>query len=100
MRAVGVTQPDEVYNRGEVSFVAYSWENAAFTTDVTAKGSLNILVVIRLYEGTDAGSVRFLPGVQLRDVRQGAGGAPARDHAALPALVVRGGEGVRPPHAH
>jgi GDPmannose 4,6-dehydratase len=59
MRAVGAAQPDEVYNLGAVSFVAYSWENAALTTDVTAKGALNMLEAIRLYEGADAGRVRF-----------------------------------------
>ncbi len=59
IRAVGAAQPDEVYNLGAVSFVAYSWENAALTTDVTAKGALNMLEAIRLYEGADAGRVRF-----------------------------------------
>ncbi len=59
IRAVSVSQPEEVYNLGAVSFVAYSWENAALTTDVTAKGALNMLEAVRLYEGTDAGSVRF-----------------------------------------
>jgi GDPmannose 4,6-dehydratase len=59
MRAVGAARPDEVYNLGAVSFVAYSWENAALTTDVTAKGALNMLEAIRLYEGADAGKVRF-----------------------------------------
>ncbi|MEX1078676.1 MAG: GDP-mannose 4,6-dehydratase [Homoserinimonas sp.] len=59
IRAVGVARPDEAYNLGAVSFVAYSWENAALTTDVTAKGALNMLEAIRLYEGADAGRVRF-----------------------------------------
>jgi GDPmannose 4,6-dehydratase len=59
IRAVSVSQPNEVYNLGAVSFVAYSWENAALTTDVTAKGALNMLEAVRLYEGKDAGSVRF-----------------------------------------
>lgn len=59
IRAVGVAQPDEVYNLGAVSFVAYSWENAALTTDVTAKGALNVLEAIRLYEGRNTGTVRF-----------------------------------------
>ena len=40
----------------------------------------------------------LLPGVQLGDVRQGAGGAAARVDAAVAALAVRRGQGVRPLH--
>ena len=59
LRALNVSQPDEVYNLGAISFVAYSWENAHLTTDVTGKGVLNILEAIRLYAGDDASKVRF-----------------------------------------
>jgi len=59
MRALNTAQPDEVYNLGAISFVAYSWEQAALTTDVTAKGVLNILEAVRLYAGTDLSKVRF-----------------------------------------
>lgn len=59
LRALGAAQPDEVYNLGAISFVAYSWENAQVTTDVTGKGVLNILEAIRLHAGDDAGRVRF-----------------------------------------
>jgi GDPmannose 4,6-dehydratase len=59
MRALTTAQPDEVYNLGAISFVAYSWEQAALTTDVTAKGVLNILEAVRLYAGTDLSKVRF-----------------------------------------
>ncbi len=59
MRALNVAQPDEVYNLGAISFVAYSWENAHLTTDVTGKGVLNILEATRLYAGQDIGKVRF-----------------------------------------
>jgi GDPmannose 4,6-dehydratase len=59
MRAFEAAAPVEVYNLGAISFVAYSWENAHVTTEVTAKGVLNILEATRLYEGKDAGSVRF-----------------------------------------
>ena len=58
-RVLGVAQPDEVYNLGAISFVAYSWENASVTTDVTAKGVLNILEATRLYAGDDIGKVKF-----------------------------------------
>ena len=59
MRALDVSRPDEIYNLGAISFVAYSWENAALTTDVTAKGVLNILEATRLYAGDDPSKVRF-----------------------------------------
>ncbi len=58
-RVLGIAEPDEVYNLGAISFVAYSWENASVTTDVTAKGVLNILEATRLYAGDDIGRVRF-----------------------------------------
>jgi GDPmannose 4,6-dehydratase len=59
LRALNTSQPDEVYNLGAISFVAYSWEQASLTTDVTAKGVLNILEAIRLYAGSDLSGVRF-----------------------------------------
>ncbi|MEO6886037.1 MAG: GDP-mannose 4,6-dehydratase [Jatrophihabitantaceae bacterium] len=59
MRAFVSSQPDEVYNLGAISFVAYSWENAGLTSDVTGRGVLNILEATRLYAGTDIGKVRF-----------------------------------------
>ena len=58
-RVLGIAQPDEFYNLGAISFVAYSWENASVTTDVTAKGVLNILEATRLYAGDDIGKVKF-----------------------------------------
>jgi GDPmannose 4,6-dehydratase len=59
LRALRVAQPDEVYNLGAVSFVAYSWEQAALTTEVTATGVLNILEAIRLHAADDLSRVRF-----------------------------------------
>lgn len=50
MRAMKVAQPDEVYNLGAISFVAYSWENAHLTSDVTGKGVLNMLEAVRLHD--------------------------------------------------
>ena len=58
-RVLGIAQPDEIYNLGAISFVAYSWENASVTTDVTGKGVLNILEATRLHAGSDIGNVRF-----------------------------------------
>ena len=59
VRAFNEAQPDEVYNLGAISFVAYSWENASVTSDVTGKGVLNILEATRLYAGKDVDKVRF-----------------------------------------
>ncbi len=59
MRALGEARPKEVYNLGAISFVAYSWENAHLTCDVTGKGVLNMLEATRLYAGADLGKVRF-----------------------------------------
>jgi GDPmannose 4,6-dehydratase len=59
MRALETSTPTEVYNLGAISFVAYSWENAHVTTEVTGKGVLNILEATRLFCGSDPGAVRF-----------------------------------------
>ncbi len=59
MRAMRDTNPDEVYNLGAISFVAYSWENAFVTSDVTGMGVLNMLEAVRLHAGDDPSSVRF-----------------------------------------
>ena len=59
MRALEIAQPDEVYNLGAISFVAYSWDNAFLTADVTGKGVLSMLEAVRLYAGDKPGSVRY-----------------------------------------
>ena len=59
VRVLSIAQPDEVYNLGAVSFVAYSWENASLTSDVTGKGVLNIIEATRLYAGDDISRVKF-----------------------------------------
>ena len=59
IRAFSSAQPDEVYNLGAISFVAYSWENARLTSEVTGLGVLNMLEVARLYAGDDISKIRF-----------------------------------------
>jgi GDPmannose 4,6-dehydratase len=59
IRALNASQPDEFYNLGAISFVAYSWENASLTSDVTGKGVLNALEAVRIYAGEDIGKVKF-----------------------------------------
>jgi len=59
IRALAVAQPDEFYNLGAISFVAYSWENAALTTAVTGTGVLNALEAVRLHSDATGREVRF-----------------------------------------
>ena len=59
IRALNASKPDEFYNLGAISFVAYSWENASLTSDVTGKGVLNALEAVRIYAGEDVAKVRF-----------------------------------------
>ena len=58
MLAINTAEPDEVYNLGAISFVAYSWDNAQLTTDVTGKGVLNLLEATRLFR-PEPGAIRF-----------------------------------------
>lgn len=57
IRAMEVSQPDEVYNLAAVSHVGYSFKNPQLTADTTGKGVLNMLEAIRLTD-TD-NKVRF-----------------------------------------
>ena len=59
MRALSASEPDEFYNLGAISFVAYSWENAHLTTEVTGTGVLNALEAVRLYQLSTGREVRF-----------------------------------------
>jgi GDPmannose 4,6-dehydratase len=59
LRALQTAQPDEVYNLGAISFVAYSWEQSALTTDVTGKGVLNMLEAVRICADGDLSRIRF-----------------------------------------
>jgi GDPmannose 4,6-dehydratase len=59
LRALAVAEPDEFYNLGAISFVAYSWENAHLTTEVTGTGVLNALEAVRLHSLATGRPVRF-----------------------------------------
>ncbi len=59
LRALETSQPQELYNLGAISFVAYSWENARVTSEVTGLGVLNVLEAVRLYSRGDLARVRF-----------------------------------------
>lgn len=59
MQALATSAPSEIYNLAAVSSVAFSWEQAALTAEVTAKGVLNLLEAIRIWTGSDPRRVRF-----------------------------------------
>ena len=71
LRALHDSEPDEVYNLGAVSFVAYSWENAFITSDVTAMGVLTILEAVRLHSGDDPSAVRFYQALRKHIIDHG-----------------------------
>ncbi len=59
VKAIGVAQPDEVYNLGAVSYVAYSFTHAELTADISGLGVLRMLDAIRMVGGLDDNSIRF-----------------------------------------
>jgi GDPmannose 4,6-dehydratase len=59
LRALERSSPDEVYNLGAISYVAYSWEQAALTSAVTGLGVLSMLEAVRLWAHSDLDKVRF-----------------------------------------
>jgi GDPmannose 4,6-dehydratase len=59
IRSLAISKPDEIYNLGAISFVAYSWEQALLTSQVTGFGVLNLLEAIRLWAGDDLSQIRF-----------------------------------------
>ncbi|MBS32592.1 MAG: GDP-mannose 4,6-dehydratase [Acidimicrobiaceae bacterium] len=59
VKAIGVAQPDEVYNLGAVSYVAYSFTHAELTADISGLGVLRLLDAIRMVGGLDDNSIRF-----------------------------------------
>jgi len=59
IRALEISNPDEIYNLGAISFVAYSWEQSLLTSQVTGMGVLNLLEAIRLWAGKSLTDIRF-----------------------------------------
>ena len=58
-RALDTSSPDEVYNLGAISYVAYSWDQAQLTSQVTALGVLNMLEAIRINTADGATPPKF-----------------------------------------
>jgi GDPmannose 4,6-dehydratase len=59
LRALERANPDEVYNLGAISYVAYSWEQAALTSAVTGVGVLSMLESVRMWAHSDLDKIRF-----------------------------------------
>ncbi len=59
VKAVEKSSPDEVYNLAAISFVAYSFNNAELTGDISGLGVLRMLDAIRMVGGSDGNSIRF-----------------------------------------
>jgi GDPmannose 4,6-dehydratase len=59
LRAVELSEPDEVYNLAAISLVSASFHQAELTADVTGLGPLRLLEAIRMVGGTDRNPIRF-----------------------------------------
>jgi GDPmannose 4,6-dehydratase len=57
--ALEMSQPDEVYNLGAISFVAMSFNQAELTGNITGLGVLRMLEAIRLVGGARKNPIRF-----------------------------------------
>jgi GDPmannose 4,6-dehydratase len=57
--AFEMAQPDEIYNLAAISSVAFSWKYPSLTTDVTAKGALNMLEATKHFAGDDLSKIRY-----------------------------------------
>jgi GDPmannose 4,6-dehydratase len=56
---IELTQPDEVYNLGAISFVALSFRQPDLTANVTGLGVLRLLEAVRLVGGSENNPIRF-----------------------------------------
>ena len=93
IRIIQEVQPDEIYNLAAQSHVAVSFETPEYTANSDAIGTLRLLEAVRILGPGEKNAV--LPGLHLRNVRQGAGDSAARDDPVLSPFPVRCGEGVR-----
>ena len=83
---------DEIYNLAAQSHVQVSFETPEYTANADGLGTLRLLEAIRIL-GME--KVALLSGLDLRAVRQSAGGAAARDDAVLSALALRRRQALR-----
>lgn len=59
VQAMKISNPDEIYNLGAISFVGMSWNQAELTGDVTGLGVLRILEAARIHTGNEMEKVKF-----------------------------------------
>jgi len=59
LRALEISNAEEIYNLGAISFVAYSWNQIQLTSQVTALGVVNILEAIRIWSGNNIDKIKF-----------------------------------------
>jgi len=59
VKALELSQPDEVYNLGAISFVALSFNQAELTANITGLGVLRMLEAIRMVGGAQNNPIRF-----------------------------------------
>lgn len=57
--ALELSQPDEVYNLGAMSFVGLSWRQAELTGEITGMGVLRMLEAVRIHSQSGNRRVRF-----------------------------------------
>jgi GDPmannose 4,6-dehydratase len=86
--AVGAAQPDEIYNLGGVSSVAFSWQNPLLTADVTGLGFLRVIDAVRELSRAGACQVRI---VQASSAEMfGAAPGPQGEHGAVAPMTPYG----------
>jgi GDPmannose 4,6-dehydratase len=56
--ALEISQPDEVYNLGAISFVAFSFKQPEVTGNITGLGALRLLEAIRIFD-QGKGHIRY-----------------------------------------
>jgi len=59
VKAIELSQPDEVYNLAAISFVAMSFNQAELTANVTGTGVLRMLEAVRIVGGAQDNKIRF-----------------------------------------
>ena len=59
VKAIEVSHPEEVYNLAAISFVAYSFNNAELTGDISGLGVLRMLDAVRMVGGSENNPIRF-----------------------------------------
>ena len=71
LRALEVSRPDEVYNLGAISYVAYSWDQALLTSEVTGARCAELAGGNPGSRADSRAGATVLPSVVIGNVRQG-----------------------------